>query len=179
MKIGSTLIALAALGAAAAAPGRATANDPVDVAAHTRDEFAFTIRAPLERVAPLFGAEGERAWAGTEWNPVFVHPSAARDTFGMVFTVTHGGMSSTWINTAFDLRAGHVQYVSIIPGAVASLIDIRLHALDARSTRVTVAQERTALAPGANGHVRALGAHAAAAGEEWRSAIEQALAGSR
>ena len=41
---------------------------------HARSEFTFTVQAPMAEAFPLFGPEGERAWAGPEWDPQFVYP---------------------------------------------------------------------------------------------------------
>jgi hypothetical protein len=48
------------------------------------------VHAPFAKAAPLFGPEGERAWAGKHWNPEFIHPQPARDVEGAVFTIQHG-----------------------------------------------------------------------------------------
>ena len=66
----------------------AAVNGPV---VHVRNEFAFTAHAPYEVVAPLFGAEGERAWSGGHWDPHFLYPKPAEDIQGAVFTIRHGG----------------------------------------------------------------------------------------
>jgi len=93
---------------------------------HVENEFEFTVRAPYDKVAPLFGAHGERAWGGEDWDPRFLHPQPAQDLEGEVFTVAHGHKSATWVNTAFDLQTGHVQYVYVLPDTQAVLIDIHL-----------------------------------------------------
>src|SRR5262245_17730237 len=90
---------------------------------HIRNTFSFTIGAPQSVVTPLFGALRERAW-DESWNPQFVYPLPAEDKPGAVFTVNHGAHVSTWINTAFDLEKGHIQYAYVIPEAMAVLIDI-------------------------------------------------------
>ena len=55
--------------------------------AHTRTAFDFTVNAPLEQAAPLFGADKERVWA-PGWNPQFLYPNPAHDQQGMVFQVS-------------------------------------------------------------------------------------------
>ena len=49
--------------------------------AHTRTEFRFTVEAPFEQTAPLFGADEERKWS-PDWNPQFVYPEPAHDQPG-------------------------------------------------------------------------------------------------
>ena len=92
---------------------------------HKRTEFSFSVDAPFAQVAPLFGADEERKWAA-DWNPQFIYPCPAHDQHGMVFRVEHGSHSSIWVNTAFDLAAGHIQYSYVLNDAMVTLIDIHL-----------------------------------------------------
>ena len=144
--------------------------------AHVVNTFHFEIAAPLVRVAPLFGPEGERAWAGRHWNPVFLYPQPAKDTESAVFAVQQGPHTSVWVNTRFDLAAGRMQYVSLIPGVLVSLIDVRLTSAEAAHTAVEVTYARTALDPGANEVVQSMGANDRTSGPDWQHAIETALA---
>jgi len=147
------------------------AADPAAPAlTHTRTEFHFTADGPLEQVAPLFGANEERKWS-PDWNPQFLYPQPARDQQGMVFQVAHGEHSSIWVNTSFDLAAGHIQYTYILNDAMATLIDIHLTRESAQKTGVTVVYERTALIPEANEHVQHFAKGDERAGKEWEEAI--------
>jgi hypothetical protein len=151
------------------------AGKPPDASAHVRSEFSFTIHAPMAVVAPLFGAEAERAWGGESWNPRFLYPQPASDVQGAVFVVKHGSHDSTWVATAQDFAGGHVQYVNLIDGAMATLIDIHITAPSADETAVKVAYERTALRVDLNEHVQQLAAHDRSGGPEWASAISACL----
>jgi len=145
--------------------------------AHVVNTFRFQLAAPLARVAPLFGPEGERCWAGQHWDPHFLYPQPARDGEGAVFTVVqHGTHTSVWVNTLFDLAAGRMQYVAVIPGIVLSVIDVRLAAIDASHTTVEVTYARTALDPAMNDHVTSMGAGDGDNGPNWQQAIEPCLA---
>lgn len=161
--------------AAAVVPSPPPMPPPPAAPAHVVNTFRFALAAPLARVAPLFGPQGERAWAGPHWNPVFLYPQPARDVRGAVFTVQHGPHTSVWINTVYDLAAGRLQYVSLIDGVLVSLIDVRLAAADPAHTAVEVTYTRTALDPAANPTVQAMGAHDRASGPEWQHALEAAL----
>ncbi|MFI5116277.1 MAG: hypothetical protein ACHP8B_06215 [Terriglobales bacterium] len=142
---------------------------------HTRTEFSFTVAAPFDQVAPLFGANEERKWA-QDWNPQFVYPDPAHDEQGMVFKVAHGHYSSVWVNTALDLAAGHIQYAYVLNDAMAVLIDIHLTRESGQKTGVTVVYERTALMPEANEHVQRFTKDDAGAGKEWGDAISSYFA---
>jgi hypothetical protein len=152
------------------------AFDMTTAPAHVSNSFQFVVRAPLIRAAALFGPEGERCWAGQHWNPEFLFPQPAKDVQGAVFTVQHGPHKSVWVNTLFDTAAGRMQYVSFIPEALVSTVDVRLSALGAASTRVEVTYVRTALNIAANGDVQAMGKSDAQSGPDWQQAIEKCLA---
>ena len=129
-----TLLIVAAGAVVAATAYRHARSEPL---VHVRNHFSFRVRAAAATVFPLFGADMERRWAAG-WAPTFVYPTPARDTAGMVFTIAHGATHSVWVNTAFDSGTGRVQYVSVIPGAVTTLIDIQVTPLDSAETSVTV-----------------------------------------
>jgi hypothetical protein len=157
----------------------AAAQEPAapERVAHVSNSFSFTVPASLQDAAPLFGPEGERSWAGAEWNPQFLFPLPGKDVEGAVFTVQHGEHRSVWVNTRFDLEAGRMQYVAVLPDIVVSTIDVALHAIDAAHTRVDVTYVRTALQADANQHVIAMGRHDRAQGPEWERSIQAYLAG--
>lgn len=140
-----------------------------------RSEFAFVAKGPYDKVAPLFGADAERVWAGDYWNPRFLYPNPARDVEGMVFSTQQNDLHATWLNTAFDLEAGHVQYVYFVPETLATMIDIRVARQGALHTAAHVTYTRTALRSEANDKVREMADIDRHAGEEWRSAINKAL----
>ena len=150
-------------------------TDSTDTPLHTRTEFSFTVDAPFDQVAPLFGANEERKWA-PDWNPQFVHPIPAHDRQGMVFTVPKGQFASVWVNTAFDLEAGHTQYAYLVSEIMATLIDIHLTRISVQKTGVSVVYERTALVPEANQHVQHFTDEDAVAAKEWSDAINSYFA---
>jgi hypothetical protein len=154
--------------AIASAQGPAASNEAAPL--HTRTDFSFTVDAPFDQVAPLFGANQERKWS-PGWNPQFIYPIPARDQRGMVFTVPKGQFTSVWVNTAFDLEAGHIQYAYLVSETMTTLIDIHLTRERAQKTGVSVVYERTALVPEANQHVQHFAKDDAGAGKEWGDAI--------
>jgi hypothetical protein len=142
---------------------------------HVRSSFTFQLSVPRERAAPLFGPEGERCWAGQHWNPEFLYPQPAKDIEGAVFTVQHGSRKSVWVNTVFDLPAGRMQYVSFVPDALVSTVDVRLTTLNATTTAVEVTYTRTALSVDANDDVQALATSDRTSGPHWQQAIQSCL----
>lgn len=137
--------------------------------AHTEAKFEFTANGPLDTVAPLMGANRERVWA-PGWNPHFILPKPAADQQGMVFTVAHGPYRVPWVNTEFDLQAGRVQYVYVIPDTLVTVITIRL-APEGDKTHVAVEYDRTALSAEANDRVQHLAENDRKSGPEWEGQI--------
>ena len=146
-----------------------------DAPAHVQNVFQFTIAAPLKVVAPLFGPNGERCWAGRHWDPEFLYPQPGNDIEGAVFTVQHDGHKSVWVNTRFDPGEGVMQYVSFIPDALVSTIDVKLTPMDSSTTGVEVTYRRTALSSAANEDVVAMGKSDSQSGPKWQSGIESCL----
>jgi hypothetical protein len=147
------------------------------VRAHTEERFAFTANGPMEKVAPLFGADRERAWA-PGWNPKFIHPTPEADEAGMVFTIAHDHFKATWVNTLFDLKAGRVQYVYVIPDAIVTVIDLTLSPQGSQ-TKVEVQYDRTALSPEADAHVRHMAEGDRQSGPDWEQQVNGYLAGNK
>jgi len=166
------VVALSRLGSAQSSSNIATTNAPLS---HAESNFEFTVAAPYKSVAPLFGGLGERCWGGEGWNPEFVYPSPAADRSGAVFTLSHGNSHSTWVNTIFDLKSGHIQYVYFIPNTIAVLVDIDVHSKGEEMTGVHVQYQRTALRPEINPHITELAKHDEKTGPEWADAIATCL----
>jgi hypothetical protein len=167
--------------------------------AHTEKQFEFVANAPMSVVAPLFGAWKERQWA-PDWDPRFIWPAppsvqaaapsaataqssapaaaappaATLDREGMVFTVKHGHMHAAWVNTAFDLSNGKIQYAYVVPDAMVTLITLRLTP-EGERTRVHVEYDRTALDADLNGHVEQMADADGKSGPEWEQQVNDCL----
>ena len=142
---------------------------------HVRTEFELTVDAPYNVAFPLFGPDGERAWAGADWNPQFVYPSPAADIRGTVFTVEHGAHQAVWVNTDFDVEGHHIQYAYFISDVMVTTINLSFIPLDSARTKVSVVYERTSLSIAANEQVQRFGAADRARGTEWEKAINAYL----
>jgi hypothetical protein len=156
-----------------------TATQATEALLHTQTSFTLVVPAPYAVAAPLFGPLAERTWAGEHWDPKFVSPQPAKDVEGAVFTVKHGPFNSVWVNTAFDLASGHIQYVYFLPDAMVTTIDLQIKAITADSTHVKVVYTRTAVTAEGNEHVAAMTKGDESAGKEWQQAIDHYLANRR
>ncbi len=140
---------------------------------HVHDGFELTVHAPLKSATALFGAHGERLWAGGNWDPHFLWPQPEQDKKGAVFTV--GEDQVPWVMTAFDLEGGHVQYAFFTGHMLATVLDIHLAPLGPAETKVTIAYEWTALKPEANDHIQHMAEAHRQMGKHWETAINDAL----
>jgi len=165
--------AVACLGASLPAQ---TAQASPEVMMHVETSFEVVVHASYAETAPLFGPQGERAWAGEDWDPKFIHPQPAQDREGMVFKVKHGPFSAVWVNTLFDVNEHHFQYVYFLPDIMVTTIDVRFKPVDAGTTRVDVTYARTAVTVAGNEHVATLSEGDRRAGKEWQQAIDKYLA---
>jgi hypothetical protein len=150
---------------------------------HTQTSFDLLVHAPYAITAPLFGPNGERAWAGKHWNPQFIYPQQvqgeASDAAGAVFTIQHGPYTATWVTTQFDVEGRHFQYVYVLPGLMITVIDVRFTIVSPVSTAVHVVYSRTAVTPEGNPHVTAMNEGDKSSGKEWQQAIDEYLAHSK
>jgi hypothetical protein len=142
----------------------------------TQTSFDLLVHAPYAVTAPLFGPNGERAWAGKHWNPQFIYPQPASDTEGAVFSIQHGPYTATWVTSKFDVEGRYFQYVYFLPDLMVTVIDVRFRLVNADATAVNVIYTRTALTPEGNQHVTAMTEGDKTAGNEWQQAIDEYLA---
>lgn len=145
-------------------------TQPVQV----RRNLQFDLNVPPAQAAPLFGPEGERCWAGGNWDPHFVYPQPAHDQQDAVFTIAHGQSNMTWVNTAFNLPEGHIQYVAIMPSAMVMTIDLRLTATPT-GTHIDATFIHTALDPSLNARVTEMADRHASNGSQWAHDIAACL----
>jgi hypothetical protein len=172
MKAIFALFVIASAVAPALSQAVPTAQEPC---MHVETSFDLVLPASYAVVAPLFGPEGERAWAGKHWDPAFIHPLPAKDVEGAVFTIRHGPYNAVWVNTLFDVTGRHYQYVYFLADLMVTVIDVRFNPVGEASTAVHVSYTRTAITSEGNEHVKALSEGDKAAGPDWQKAIEEFL----
>ena len=100
---------------------------------------SFLLAAPIERVRPLFTAEGERAWA-PGWDPVWADAEHLHEV-GEVWT-TSGPPATTWVTVQADAEC--VRYARVAPGDSAGIVAVSFQAVP-EGTRVTVAYDLSPL----------------------------------
>jgi hypothetical protein len=130
---------------------------------------------PAAEALELFTPEGERAWAGPGWNPVYPVAAEAADCAapGTVFTTESTGGDATWI--VLERSAGGYRYARVVPGRLAGTIAVEC-APAAGGCRVTVTYDATSLGPEGAAFVRELEAGYDAFLAGWREEILAHLA---
>jgi len=109
-------------------------------------EGRFELPLPPGEALPYFTPEGERAWAGSAWEPVYPDPGAAVDDSapGTVFTTESHGGDATWV--VVDRTDSAIRYARFVPGRIAGTIAVRCDpGATARETEVTVTYDVTSL----------------------------------
>jgi len=134
----------------------------------------FYLNAPLQRVLPLFTAQGERAWA-QGWDPKVLSGSQER---GSAFvTRGHNGLQTTWIVIDYRPGEGRVSYARLAQGSNIGLVDVQCTEQPGGGTEVAVRYTLTGLNEAGNAFVADFltDEHYAAMIEEWRVATTKVL----
>jgi len=137
---------------------------------------SFQLEAPLERVFPLFTAEGERKWA-PGWEPAIL--IGAVDRGSAFVTRGHTGIETTWIVADYRPAEGRVSYARLAQGSNIGLVDVICTAAEGGGTLVSVRYTLTGVSEQGRAFVREFlePAHYAKMIDEWRVATSAALAG--
>jgi hypothetical protein len=162
---------VAAASAAAAVPTLALAVELPET--QVAREATFRLPVPPEVAFPFFGPLGERAWAGPDWAPAFVHPLPAADVEGAVFTTPAHGVPGTtlWVNLRFDAAAGVAEYAHFTPGHLVVRVSVALAGDGAGGSTVKVRYAWTPLSPAGAGSF----ADRAAGFDRWIAGWQEAL----
>jgi len=137
---------------------------------------SFRLEAPLERVFPLFTAEGERSWA-PGWEPTILSGAVER---GSAFvTRAHSGIETTWIVADYRPAEGRVSYARLAQGSNIGLVDVTCTTAEGGGTVVSVRYTLTGVSDSGRAFVREFlePAHYGRMIDEWQVATNAALAG--
>jgi hypothetical protein len=139
-------------------------------------EGRFDLPMPVAAAVLLFTPEGERRWAGPEWDPVYAVEGADRSAPGTVFTTESHGGRAVWI--VLERRPEGMRYARVVPGRIAGTIGVSCTpGASADECVVEVVYDVTSLGPEGAAFARELEAGYDAFLEEWRAAILTSLEG--
>jgi hypothetical protein len=138
-------------------------------------EGGFTLPLPVADAVALFTPEGERRWAGPDWDPQYAIAESARDDSapGTVFSTESDGGRATWI--VLERRDDGMRYARIAPDRIAGTVDVRCAPAPGGGTSVTVSYDVTSLGEEGAAFVRELESGFGAFMDSWREEIVQGL----
>ncbi len=114
-------------------------------ASHVERSATITLKAPADKVFPLFEPVGEKAWAAG-WDPRFVYPHDEQTIEGAVFTIeAESGLDTIWAISRYDRERHAIEYLTVNPDARVGRI--RIEVADGRdgTSSATVTYTFTAL----------------------------------
>jgi hypothetical protein len=134
----------------------------------------FTLPLSSDEALPLFTPEGERGWAGEDWDPVYAAARTDEDgaTPGTVFTTQSTGGDAIWL--VVESTGDSIRYARVVPGRIAGTIRVAC-AADADGCRVRVTYDITSLGPDGDGWAREFEQHYDGFMQHWRDAIVATL----
>jgi hypothetical protein len=117
----------------------------------------------------------EQAW-DPDWRPSFLYRTGSQEhpTFA-VRTNGPADNQSIWAISEYDLTHRHIQYVSIRPGHLLTLINIRCAAIDRRTSRAEITYRRTALSEESNRTVEHFAQRFTSEARHWEQALNEYL----
>jgi hypothetical protein len=107
---------------------------------------SFNLAMPPEQAIALFTPEGERLWAGDEWDPnypVALAADADGAEPGTVFTTGAEDASTIWVGIV--KTESMVTYGRVTPGVAAGLVSVSCVAVGDRETKVEVVYDASSL----------------------------------
>ena len=142
-----------------------SAERTITVSLQTRVETAFSLFGPVE----------EQKWE-TDWHPSFLYQAGPPEhpTFA-VMTTGEGDSQTTWVLSSYDLPRHYIQYVTIRPGHVLTLISIRCLDADGGNSRCEITYRRTALTPENNPAVEHFAQSFTSQGPHWEQVLNEYL----
>ena len=141
---------------------------------HAVCDGEFTLPLSSEEALPLFTPEGERAWAGDEWDPQYAAERGDGDgaTPGIVFTTPSTGGDAVWV--VVERSDDAVAYARVVPGHIAGTISVVCTA-EGEGCRVRVTYDVTSLGPAGDEWIAEFERGYANFLEHWRHAIVASL----
>jgi hypothetical protein len=133
--------------------------------------LSFVLNAPVDECLAAFGPVEEQKW-DPDFSPHFiVRTGPEGDPDYAVFATESAAGPATWVLSQHDRSMHSMQYVSVRPNLLVTVIDIHCVQADAARSRATVMYHRTALASDSNQLVEDFAHHFESQKTHWRDAM--------
>jgi hypothetical protein len=159
----------------ATAHGQAQETAQAVARAHADTSMTLRLAAAPAVVFPLFGPVREAEWS-PHWNPKILFPVEKEQVAGTVFTTKHGDGEAVWVMDTYDPAGLRIVYVIVVPGMVATRLEISLKAGAKDTTEAVVAYHYTALSEAGDEFVRENAKDDPGEREHWEHALNRRLA---
>ena len=133
--------------------------------------LSLVLNAPLERCLAAFGPVEEQSWE-PDFSPHFiVRTGSEEDPDYAVFTTMSEAGPATWVLSQHDRSKHFMQYVSVRPNLLVTVIDIHCVHADAARSHATVTYHRTALVSDSNQLVEEFAQHFESQKTHWQDTM--------
>jgi hypothetical protein len=134
---------------------------------------SFEIPLPPAQAIQLFTPEGERLWAGEDWDPrypVALATGATGAERGTVFVTGEDDAATIWVAMGNDAES--VTYARVTPRTMAGIVSVRCTPAGTEATTVEVTYEATSLTDAADAQLDEFAQHYDAFIASWEQELQ-------
>jgi hypothetical protein len=133
--------------------------------------LSIVLNAPIDECLAAFGPVEEQKW-DPDFSPHFiVRTGPEEDPDYAVFSTDSEAGPATWVLSQHDRSKHSMQYVSVRPNLLVTVIDIHCVHADAARSRATVTYHRTSLASDSNQLVEQFAQHFGSQKSHWQDTM--------
>ncbi len=122
---------------------------------------SFTIDQPVDRLFPLFSAEGEKHWVpGWDYINIMGRTTHQEDDVFLTETHDHASRVAIWLVKRHEPQRHFVQFYKVEPDDKVGVISVNCTAREPSSTKVTVAYRYIGLSEQGNEFIEGFTAEA-------------------
>jgi len=141
----------------------------------------FSIHQPVERVFPLFNAEGETLWV-PNWcyENIMGHTRPHEDYIFLTQDHDHGSTPAIWLVKRYEPENHFIAFYKVEPESKVGIISVKCRARSEQATDVRVSYEYVALGPEGDAFIASFTFEKYQAYmEEWKTLLDAYFAADR
>ncbi len=128
----------------------------------------FRISQPVEKLFPLFSAEGEKAWVpGWDYKNIMGTTDLHEDYVFLTSNHDHAAADAIWLVKRYQPERHFVQFYKVEPNEKVGVITVQCEAEEPGMTRVQVSYQYIGLSPAGDAFISEFSA------EEYREYIAE------